>query len=69
MQETVQTLEAALPDSDVVYMTRVQKSRFASEEDYEKVSGSVRWTINTSLGYRLITVKIWRKMTFTSIVK
>lgn len=31
------SLEEVLPDSDVVYMTRIQKERFASEEDYQKV--------------------------------
>lgn len=30
-------LEKALPNADVVYMIRVQKERFANEEDYEKV--------------------------------
>ena len=36
-QETCPTLEEAISDSDVVYMTRVQKERFPSEKDYLKV--------------------------------
>ena len=31
------TLEEAIPNLDVLYMTRVQKERFASEEDYNRV--------------------------------
>ncbi len=34
------TLEEALPESDVVYVTRVQKERFTDEKEYEKVKGS-----------------------------
>ena len=30
-------LEAVLPTTDVLYATRVQKERFATEEDYLKV--------------------------------
>jgi len=33
------TLDTVLPSSDVVYMTRIQKERFPSVEDYEKVNG------------------------------
>lgn len=36
-QEEYSTLEAALPDTDVLYVTRVQKERFASQAEYEKV--------------------------------
>jgi len=39
-QEEFSTLEAALPDTDVLYVTRVQKERFASQAEYEKVKGS-----------------------------
>ncbi|XP_067841372.1 CAD protein [Heptranchias perlo] len=34
-QEEFDSLEEALPDTDVLYMTRIQKERFASEEEYE----------------------------------
>lgn len=37
MQEEIASLEAALPDTDVLYMTRIQKERFSSAEEYEKV--------------------------------
>jgi aspartate carbamoyltransferase catalytic subunit len=35
----VQTLEEALPELDVLYMTRVQRERFDSPEDYQRVAG------------------------------
>ena len=35
--EELRSLEEALPSLDVLYMTRVQKERFADEKDYEKV--------------------------------
>ncbi|MBT3239695.1 MAG: aspartate carbamoyltransferase [Chloroflexi bacterium] len=34
------TLEQALPETDVLYVTRVQKERFDNPEDYEKVAGA-----------------------------
>ncbi|KAG0725352.1 CAD protein [Chionoecetes opilio] len=37
-QEEFSSLEAALPDTDVLYMTRIQKERFSTQEDYEQVS-------------------------------
>jgi len=38
--ECSERLDEALPVSDVLYVTRVQKERFASESDYEAVAGS-----------------------------
>jgi carbamoyl-phosphate synthase/aspartate carbamoyltransferase/dihydroorotase len=38
-QEKCDTLEEALPETDVLYMTRIQRERFSSLEEYEKVSG------------------------------
>lgn len=38
-QEDYTSLEAALPDTDILYMTRIQKERFESEEQYQQVSG------------------------------
>ncbi len=35
-------LSQVLPQADVIYMTRIQKERFGSLEDYEKVRGSYR---------------------------
>jgi carbamoyl-phosphate synthase/aspartate carbamoyltransferase/dihydroorotase len=37
-QETFDTLEDALPETDVLYMTRIQRERFPSQEEYENVS-------------------------------
>lgn len=37
--EEVNSLKEAMPMLDVLYMTRIQKERFASEEDYEKQKG------------------------------
>ena len=36
-QEFFSSLEDVLPHTDVLYMTRVQKERFSSEEEYDKV--------------------------------
>ncbi len=34
------SLEEVLPETDVLYVTRVQKERFENPDDYEKVSGA-----------------------------
>ena len=39
-QAEFDALEPVFAESDVVYVTRVQKERFAEPEDYEKVKGS-----------------------------
>lgn len=39
-QEQFSTLEDALPDTDVLYMTRIQRERFATQEEYSKVNAS-----------------------------
>lgn len=36
-QEKFTTLEDALPDTDVLYMTRIQKERFVNQEEYRQV--------------------------------
>ncbi|KAI1897566.1 hypothetical protein AGOR_G00084580 [Albula goreensis] len=38
-QEEYGNIEEALPDTDVLYMTRIQKERFASEEEYNACFG------------------------------
>lgn len=38
-QKTYSTLEEILPETDVLYMTRIQKERFASEEEYKTTCG------------------------------
>ena len=37
-------LSKVMPQVDVIYMTRIQKERFGSLEDYKKVQGSYRLT-------------------------
>jgi aspartate carbamoyltransferase len=37
LQSEYNTLETALPESDVLYVTRVQKERFENQEEYESV--------------------------------
>jgi aspartate carbamoyltransferase len=39
-QTEFSSLEKALPESDVLYVTRVQKERFEDPADYEKVKGA-----------------------------
>lgn len=39
-QEEFSSLTDALPDTDVLYVTRIQRERFESQEEYEKVFGS-----------------------------
>jgi len=43
-QKSHTTLEEILPDTDVLYMTRIQKERFDSEEEYKKVCGVYKIT-------------------------
>uniref|UniRef100_A0A8C8JRU0 Multifunctional protein CAD n=1 Tax=Oncorhynchus tshawytscha TaxID=74940 RepID=A0A8C8JRU0_ONCTS len=38
-QEEFESIEEALPDTDVLYMTRIQKERFSSEEEYKACFG------------------------------
>lgn len=41
LQEEFESIEEALPDTDVLYMTRIQKERFESSQEYEAVSAAV----------------------------
>jgi len=41
------TLDNALPESDVLYVTRVQKERFEDQSDYERVKGAFVITAKT----------------------
>lgn len=36
-QQQFDVLDKVLPDTDVLYMTRIQKERFSSEPEYNKV--------------------------------
>uniref|UniRef100_A0A8D0L7Y5 Carbamoyl-phosphate synthetase 2, aspartate transcarbamylase, and dihydroorotase n=1 Tax=Sphenodon punctatus TaxID=8508 RepID=A0A8D0L7Y5_SPHPU len=38
-QEEFESIEEALPDTDVLYMTRIQKERFASAQEYQACFG------------------------------
>lgn len=38
-QEEFDSIEEALPETDVLYMTRIQKERFATEEEYKACFG------------------------------
>uniref|UniRef100_A0A8I6A9Y4 Multifunctional protein CAD n=1 Tax=Rattus norvegicus TaxID=10116 RepID=A0A8I6A9Y4_RAT len=38
-QEEFESIEEALPDTDVLYMTRIQKERFGSSQEYEACFG------------------------------
>ncbi|XP_027706214.1 CAD protein isoform X1 [Vombatus ursinus] len=38
-QEEFESIETALPDTDVLYMTRIQKERFGSSQEYEACFG------------------------------
>jgi carbamoyl-phosphate synthase/aspartate carbamoyltransferase/dihydroorotase len=46
-QAEYSSLEEVLPETDVLYVTRVQKERFKNPGDYEKVAGS--FVINTEI--------------------
>ena len=48
-QEEMDSLEEALADTDVLYMTRIQKERFESEEAYKQVGIGVILAIFSSL--------------------
>lgn len=39
-QASYDTLEPVLPETDVLYVTRVQKERFSNQSDYESVKGA-----------------------------
>ena len=41
------SLEEAIPELDVLYLTRVQRERFTKTDDYEKQKGRFKLTLNT----------------------
>ncbi|RLC54525.1 MAG: aspartate carbamoyltransferase [Candidatus Cloacimonadota bacterium] len=45
--EELKDIEGNIDDLDILYVTRIQKERFASPEDYEKVKGS--YILNKSM--------------------
>lgn len=59
LQEEFESIEDALPETDVLYMTRIQKERFATEEEYKAVSHQIvhstftsDWTNSPSLNLK-----------------
>lgn len=54
LQEEFESIEEALPDTDVLYMTRIQKERFASEEEYNAVSNHLPASIPSIILYYII---------------
>lgn len=52
-QEAVRSLESVLPETDVLYMTRIQKERFKTEEEYQEVC--IRYNVLfVTINYTLI---------------
>lgn len=45
-QEEFGSLEEVLPDTDVLYMTRIQRERFSTQEEYDKVRFNVLNNLN-----------------------
>lgn len=41
-QVVLRSLDEAIAQADVLYMTRIQKERFATQQEYEQVSGVYR---------------------------
>lgn len=60
-QKIMNSLEECLPTTDVLYMTRIQKERFSSEEEYQKV----RITYHYFFGHR----KLYDLNVFSSAVE
>lgn len=46
-QEEFTSLEQVLPDTDVLYMTRIQRERFATQQEYDKVSFDIVVTLES----------------------
>lgn len=58
-QERFATLKEALPDTDVLYMTRIQRERFGTKTEYEKVGlwryysiyKQIHWSVIHSISF------------------
>ena len=44
------SIESAMPETDVLYVTRIQKERFENEEDYEKACQNYVINVKTLFG-------------------
>lgn len=54
-QKEYNTLEEVLPDTDVLYMTRIQRERFTTQEEYDKVFISfIQSKTNTCVSFHSI---------------
>jgi carbamoyl-phosphate synthase / aspartate carbamoyltransferase / dihydroorotase len=61
-QVQYESLEDALPDTHVLYMTRIQKERFASEEEYTAACGKFNLTPELMMSHALPESREGRKM-------
>ncbi|KAM6965094.1 multifunctional protein CAD [Aplochiton taeniatus] len=52
-QEEFDSIEEALPETDVLYMTRIQKERFSSEQEYEACFGQFILTPHIMTGAKM----------------
>jgi aspartate carbamoyltransferase catalytic subunit len=51
--ELTSSLEVALPKADVLYMTRIQKERFADPAEYERLNGAHSYILTREMVERL----------------
>jgi aspartate carbamoyltransferase catalytic subunit len=59
--EAFDTLEAALPHTDVLYVTRVQKERFANAGEYERLALLMKYQDDPVLRALFMAHKVkWR---------
>ncbi|MET1101673.1 MAG: aspartate carbamoyltransferase [Pyrodictiaceae archaeon] len=56
--EEAESLEEVLPETDVLYVVRIQKERFPDPEEYERVRGSYRVTLELLEKYAKPSLKI-----------
>lgn len=58
-QRVFNSLEECLRTTDVLYMTRIQKERFASEEEYQKVREIIEFIIITDYTYIIVYYQLF----------
>ena len=57
-------LEDALPTTDVLYVTRIQKERFPKPEDYEKVINIINFVGRAFISILIVWARFLEKSTF-----
>ena len=68
-QEEYTTFEEILPDTDVLYVTRVQKERFKDIDEFNKVCvNNFLWYRNPSQGIKTFSSKIFSLQVCNSYV-